>query len=103
MRVENRIRALLDEAHDIAIAEIERRARQIMKQHKRCAAFCMGMGIATFYDRSGDSIGEDWGPRQYPQYLIKFMRFIDEFDGELHLTGTPMKIVGHDGVMRHDW
>lgn len=97
MNARKRIEALLDAAAIVAVEEVERLARDVMKKHPRCASFCMGMGTACFYEKDGTPIGDE------PKYIVAFDDFVNEFDRELHITGTPMKIVGHDGKLQHDW
>jgi len=92
---------LIDQAHEIAVKDIERRARAIMRQHPRCKSFCMAMGAASFYDAQGEPIG-DWGPLPYPEYLRGFNRALDEYN-LINVTGVPMKIKGHDGVLEKEW
>lgn len=103
MTTEKRIQALIDEAFDLAVAEVERRARAIMKAHPRCASFCMGMGTATFYDKAGEPINVAWGPLPYPKYLKDFDAFVNDMDRCLHMTGQPMKINGADAPKITDW
>ena len=97
MDARKEIEALLDAAATRAVEEVERRARLIMQKHPRCASFCMAMGVASFYEKDGTPIDDD------PKYIVAFDDFVNEFDRELHITGTPMKIVGHDGKLQHDW
>lgn len=93
---------LIDQAYEIAIEDIERRARAIMKRHPRCKSFCMGMGSACFYDGAGEPIGEDWGPFDYPKYLREFDRALGEYN-LINVTGVPMRIKGHDGFLQKEW
>lgn len=92
--------ALLAQAHDIAYAEIERMARDIMRRHTRCASFCMAMGTATFYDKAGNPIGEWTG---IPKYLDRFNALVSDWAEYTHVTGSPMKIKGADGELIKDW
>ncbi len=86
MKPESKIHSLLVEAHSIAITEVERRARNILRKHGRCASFCMAMGTVSFYDRKGFPLYPD-----EPQYLLPLLNFIREFDSELKMTGTPLR------------
>lgn len=92
----------IDAATSLALNEINRAARNIMRDHPRCKLFCMGMGTATFHDAKNEPIG-DWGPLPYPQYLKDFDAFTDEWDRVLHMTGCPMKILGATGRNQYDW
>jgi len=97
MNARKHIEALLDAAAELAVEEVERLARDVMRKHKRCASFCMAMGTACFYDKHGTPIDDE------TKYLKAFDDFVNEFDRELHITGAPMKIVGADGIKQSDW
>lgn len=92
---------LIGQARKIALEDIERRARAIMKQHPRCKSFCMAMGSTSFYDAQGVPVG-DWGPLPYPRYMRGFDRVVDAYN-LINVTGEPMKIEGHDGALQKDW
>lgn len=94
------IDALLGQAHDIAYAEIERMARDIMRKHKRCASFCMCMGTASFYEADGNPISEWSG---MPKYLNRFYELVSEWADYTRVTGSPMRIDGADAPLRKDW
>jgi len=102
MTAAKKIYSLLDDAFVVAITEVEKKARAILKRHKRCASFCMAMGSATFYEADGTPLGESY-TANYPAYLKEFDAFIGEFDGALRLTGYPMKLKAHDGDVVTDW
>lgn len=97
-RKRNQIDLLLAKAEDLALQEIEKRARRVMREHPRCASFMMCMGSADFIDKNGEFISVD------TKYLWKkFYSFLYEYDTSLHLSGCPMKIIGHDGKRLTDW
>jgi hypothetical protein len=95
--ISKQIDRLLDQAEELALAEVERRARQVMQKHPTAASFCMVMGSATFYDKHGEPIEED------RTFVRPFYDFVDEFNRFLYLTGNPMNIKGHDGPLITDW
>lgn len=96
-QVDKEIFDLFRQAEALALVHIEKLARAVMKRNPRCKRFCMGMGTASFYDKDGEPIWDD------TPYLRPFYRFLDEWDTHYRLTGTPMRIVGHDGVKQTDW
>lgn len=96
------VEKMVAQAYDTAVKAIEQEARRIMRKHKRCASFCMGMGHAGFYDKAGEPIG-DWGPLPYPKYLKDFDSQVNEWDCVLHMTGHPMRIAGADAPTLKDW
>ena len=93
-----KVRKLLDEAHAVAYAEVERRARQALR-NKPGWAFCMAMGSASFY-RPG--VENDWSdePRRW---MASTLNFISEYDEALKLTGTPLKLTSATGPRLTDW
>lgn len=93
--------SLLSQAFDLALSEVERIARKIMKQNPRCKSFIMGMGSASFYDIKGDPVG-DWGSLPYPKYLEELDDFLSKYN-HLNITGFPVKIVGHNGETITNW
>ncbi len=77
------VRRVLDQANDIAYAAVKREALAILQKHPQLTGFCMAMGTACFYDQNG--------PQDPKHYTKTLLNFIDEFDGELKLTGQPLR------------
>jgi len=100
MRVETQIDMLLEEAGKLAYAEIERRARKLMKDHPRLVTFCMCMGSATFYDKACEPLYLD---ESDVKYLRPFYNFLDRFDDTLHITGMPLRLRSWDGPADASW
>lgn len=74
-RKRNQIDLLLARAEDLALQEIEKRARRVMREHPRCAVFIMCMGSADFLDKDMELICSD------TKYLRKkFYSFLYEYD-----------------------
>lgn len=92
-----KVRKLLDEAGDIAFAEVERRARKALKGRPQWG-FCMAMGSATFFNEH-DTYHAGTGR----QWMASTFAFIDEYDSELKLTGRPLKLTSADGPRITDW
>lgn len=96
--ITEKINSLIAEATKLALKEVERLARKIMKRNpKGIPRFCMAMGYATFYDAGGQPIEED------DTRLKEFYDFLDEHNHNLKLTGEPMKIDKWDAPVRTDW
>ncbi|QBQ74385.1 hypothetical protein BcepSauron_005 [Burkholderia phage BcepSauron] len=91
------IDGLLAQATEHALTMIEREARRVLRGPNRAASFCMGMGSASFSDKNGNLLDDDYPP------LSSVMAILAEFDHALKLTGTPMKIEHADGPALHDW
>lgn len=84
-------------AVELALAEVERRARKVMREHPAMVEFVMVMGGWSFKGRDGQSYcAEDKG------YLQPLEDFISEWDQYLKLTGTPMRFTAI-GPVRTQW
>lgn len=97
MKAADMISLLLKDATDLALEEIERRARKILKGKNAAATFYMAMGTATFYARDGKHLDPE------VSYLVSFYEFLEEFDDILKLTGEPMRLLSADGPVATDW
>ncbi len=97
-KIDVQIDNLIEKADQLALAEVERLARKIMRRNpKSITCFCMAMGYATFYDKNGSLDDNDHRTRELDD-------FIGTWDRILHLTGTPMKIEGKwDSPVITDW
>lgn len=93
----SKIRQLLRAAHALAYAEVKERATDIMQKHSNLTAFCMAMGTACFYDKTG--------PIEERHYTKALLAFIDEYDYALKLTGSPLQLHRDGGriVFKTDW
>ena len=90
------IQAHLDAASDLAINELERRARQVLKRSPKLS-FCMAMGSASFY---WDGEPMDDNDRAYFKPVFDLL---DEFNSALSLTGYPMRIDSADAPITKVW
>jgi hypothetical protein len=101
MKIERQIEQLVEIASQIALAEIERIARKVLRKHKsRLTEFVMAMGSATFTHKDGTNVGtNEWESFAGMRPLDKLL---DEWDETLHLTGTPMRFTA-DGPKVTDW
>lgn len=118
-RVSRQIEELLAEAArieektgPIASRFVEQEARTILRQHPNLNEFVMGMGHAFFTRKIGsrDSTGvvvtEDFDVIQEddaPHYIKNspLMRFIEEWDTDLCITGEPMRFTANGRVVRN--
>lgn len=90
--------ALLDEANRLVRSELEKRVRAVLRRNRRAKSFCMAMGSACFYDKAGSPLFDDEVPYAKPVWNL-----LSEYDGELKLSGEPMKINNCDGPLIKDW
>jgi hypothetical protein len=92
------VERLFDKAHELALAEVERRARKILKDHPTAKTFCMSMGSASFYDKAGEPMFIDDF-----KYLKYFYDFLEQFDDRLYLSGRALKLTSYNGPKTTDW
>lgn len=74
-------------ACSLALAEVERRARRILKANRSIHEFVMSMGLYKFKDKHGNDI-EDRRTRPVDD-------FIAEWDDYLKLTGESLRFTAH--------
>lgn len=86
----------LREADRLALAEVERLARSIMRRHPRLHEFCMGMGSWCFWTKDGQQFDDS-----DLKYLSPIGNFLYEYE-DLKLTGTPMRFTV-DGPVVTNW
>lgn len=92
-----RIRKDFDAVVDLALQEVEERARRILRRHPSLTEFYMAMGTAFFMTTDGTTLGLD--ERAYMRPLADFL---SEWDDFLRVTGTPMRFTA-DGDLSTDW
>lgn len=96
-RAQTQVLRLFQRAERLALQEVERRARKILAEHPVLDEFVMAMGTAFFNTKDGRIVTND-----DLKYLAPVFDWIDEWDSELHLTGTPMRFTAK-GKMVTDW
>jgi hypothetical protein len=87
-----------DRARTLALFQVEKLARKILRENKNLTCFIMGMGIATF--KSGNN-QESLGLNERP-YFKPLDDFMNKWDDIFHLTGTPMWLTA-DGTKGLPW
>ncbi len=92
------IEAHIQAATSIALKLLEERARSILRRHRNLDEFIMGMGIATFTQKSS----EDSIDPSERAYLKPVCDLLEEFDSYLHLTGHAVRFRANDPVIT-DW
>lgn len=105
---ESRLNCLEGQMHRIARAEVERLARQVLrnglKGRNRAREFVMAMGSAFFVDRNGEVIDNYTSDGLRSAAFCKPLNeFLEQWDSMLHLTGAPMRIDHPDEPVRTDW
>ena len=79
----------LEQATEIALAEIERRAKKLILQGK-ADEFLMGNGTLRFYRKGEPVRGKDgWSS---PKWQQTFNDFVAEYDRYLYLTVCPLSV-----------
>lgn len=97
MTIKKQIRDHLDEAGRLALAEVERMARELLAKHRELDEFVMAMGTVFFTLRNGNDVS-----LEERAYMKRLNQFICEFDGQLGLTGSPMRFK-HNGPTITEW
>ncbi len=102
MNPSNQIKFLLNRADVLAMEWIEKEATRILSKHKNLEGFCMAMGSVSFSTFGGEYID---GYESSRAYCKKLFDFIYEFNSQLYLTGTPIKIYKEGGEIKvkKDW
>ena len=85
-------------AHDLALQEVERLARHILRRHTSMKAFVMAMGDAFFTPKKGFHLGLD-----ERRYFKPLMELIERYDDILGITGNSMYIDGPDAPIVTEW
>ena len=93
--IEKRINGMLDLCYELALTEVERLARDIMRR-TTYRDFYMANGGWSFRDQYGNR--SDDAP-----CMKKLDRFICEFNRHLYLTGNPMRIADAESKLKTDW
>ena len=91
-------------ASKLALAEIERRARQILRKHPNLAEYAQGMGTWNFLTRvkHNNYILDHVDDATNLKYLAEFSKFMDRQNELLRITGIPMRFTV-DGPVVMDW
>lgn len=87
MHIQDVIDGHIRSAYDLAILEVERRARKLLKSSNNITSFTMAMGTFFITDKNNKVMWQ-WQMREY-----KGFRDIEEFiikNEELKLTGEAM-------------
>lgn len=88
-----------DEAYSLVRAEVERRARKILKAHPNLTEFSMSMGSWCFWDKDGNSVDGNYSGQKYVKPIADLL---GEWDDFMKLTGDPMRITA-DGELIESW
>ena len=104
------VRRLYRAAVEAALAEVERRARLVLKRRPDLAEFVMAMGVWSFTGHDGRTVeaykehrGSGGAYRYEPyQWARPLADFIGEWDDYLKLTGSPMRFTA-DGPVVTSW
>lgn len=91
------VTVLLDAVTNLALQEVEERARRILRQHPSLTSFVMAMGTAFFVTADGSTIRVN-----ERAYMRQLEDFLVEWEGDLRLTGCPMRFTT-EGELITDW
>jgi len=98
-RLMRKVESIETKAGELALKEVVRMARQIMRSHPEIKEFVMGMGgwHFSYGDPSFRCPNEN-----YMKFSKRLAKFIEKWDDRFQLTGCPMRFTA-DGEIRHDW
>lgn len=108
--MKNSIQHFYDKACELAVQEVEKEARKILREHKHLDYFIMAMGTYYFVDKKGQNIdtqqpckrnGHNSWDHSF-KYFEKLTNLICEWDEYLKITGNAMKFTA-DGKVITDW
>lgn len=86
---------MLRQASELAIQEVERIARRILKQNRNLIEFVMAMGCWCFWTNEEPLDNED-------SRFKELAEFMAEYNDKLKLTGTPMRFTA-TGPVETNW
>lgn len=105
MKAETAVNNLLTIAKDLALVELEKRVRTVLRAgHKGrnpARSFSMGLGEATFFDKDGQPLWAEFN--QTWVWAEPTYRLLELFDDTLGLTNQVMRIDGPDEPVTNKW
>lgn len=75
----------------LALLDVEKQARKILREHKHLEEFVMSMGSWCFWTTDGNQVDDYYDLA----YLKPLTEIFDEWDECLKLTGTPMRFTAN--------
>jgi hypothetical protein len=98
------IDAKIQEARILAIKEVERLARGILRSDASLTEFVMGMGMASFNEVDGNGLilGAGTFSESSSTLAEELDSFLNDYDKHFGLTGTPMRFT-KDGPVVTNW
>lgn len=76
----------------LALLDVEKEARKILKQHPELSEFVMAMGGWGFWTKNDEQVNDTFN---YESYLEPLTKIFNEWDEYLKLTGTPMRFTAN--------
>lgn len=108
--MEKQVKEHYNKAVEIALENVEKMARNILRRHKHIDYFVMAMGTYYFVDKNGnivDTHTEVYRNGGYSHddakaYFKPLNDFIGRWNEYLKLTGNPMKLTAKGKIIT-DW
>jgi hypothetical protein len=85
MTASEEIQKHYDAATKIAYNEVKRLAYKTLTRYKSLTGFCMGMGVASLWDKNGPLFDDD-------KRFKEIDNFLQEWGYTLFILGWPLKI-----------
>ncbi len=107
MNISAKLQKHHDDARKLAMTEVIRLARKIMKANPTFTCWICAMGRCVFYEttpETEDECAKDNAPlRDNDPRALELIDFVDEWDNTLKLTGEGCRLDSHDGELVTDW
>jgi type II secretory pathway pseudopilin PulG len=98
------IDAALESARTVALAEVERLARAVLRNRSSGAKiFVMCMGSATFYHADGRVLDIENEHGRVRRWARPIYTFLDDYGDTFGLWGEPLRLDSADAEVRTDW
>jgi hypothetical protein len=78
-------------AVELALLDVEKEARKILREHSHLEEFVMAMGSWCFWTTDGGQVDNYYDFK----YLKPLVDIFEEWDEYLKLTGTPMRFTAN--------
>lgn len=104
------ITKLYNQASNLALAEVEKEARRLMRKHKNLKEFVMAMGSYFFVDAKGETISTTTSVYRNYSYVMEdtfaYFKPLNEFmldwEERFKITGEAMRFTA-EGKKITDW
>lgn len=103
-KIDKQLNEMYNKMYNIALSEVEKLARSILKKNPTLKEFVNAMGTCFFTTYEGDTVDLwEYGTSNLTRKSFKDLaNFIDDWDSILKLTGESMRFTA-TGEKKTDW